>query len=225
MKNPSPKTPEKAMSREDLIASLTEDLTPVRRVKPAEGIALIAFATIIALVASIAVYEWWDGILAGEASGYFIITHGLLLVLGAASTAALVSGAMPRVGARASAPLWSAIMLGILPAGAIINLLSGNGDYAHEGLNDPVAYMCTMASLSAGALVLIAAVLWLRRGAPVSIERSAWLAGLTAGSLGALAYGITCPLDTFSHVGIWHVAPVAISTVIGRIVVPPLIRW
>ncbi|WP_108788794.1 NrsF family protein [Erythrobacter sp. Alg231-14] len=225
MNTPPTNPPKDAMSREDLIASLTEDLTPVKRVKPVEGVALIAFATVVALVASIAVYEWWGGLLTGEASGYFIITHGLLLVLGAASTAALVTGAMPRVGTRANAPLWSAIMLAILPAGAIINLMSGNGNHAHEGLNDPVAYMCTMASLSAGALVLIAAVLFLRRGAPVSIERSAWLSGLAAGSLGTLAYGITCPLDTFSHVGLWHVAPVAIGAVFARIVVPPLIRW
>ncbi len=216
---------EKYSNREDLIAALTEDLAPVKRVKPVEGILLIAFATLVAGVASIAVYEWWDGLLTGEASGYFLITHGLLLVLGAASTAALVSGALPRVGARANAPLWSAIMLGILPLGAIISLLSGHGNHAHEGLNDPVAFMCTTASLSAAALVLVASVLWLRRGAPVSLERSGWLAGLAAGSLGTLAYGITCPLDTFSHVGLWHVAPVAIAAVVGRIVVPPLIRW
>ncbi len=216
---------EKFSNREDLIAAMTEDLKPVKRVKPAEGIVLVAFATIVASVASIAYYDWWDGLLTGEASGYFLITHGLLLVLGAASTAALVTSAMPRVGSRANAPLWSAIMLGIVPLGAILSLLSGQGDHAHEGLNDPVAFLCTTASLSAGALVLVAAVLWLRRGAPVSIERSAWLAGLAAGSLGTLAYGITCPLDTLSHVGLWHVAPVAIAAAVGRLVVPPLIRW
>ncbi|MEM7665115.1 MAG: DUF1109 domain-containing protein [Pseudomonadota bacterium] len=216
---------EKYSNRDDLIAALTEDLTPVRRVKPVDGMMLIAFATIVAGVASIAVYEWWSGLLTGEASGYFLITHGLLLVLGASSTAALVSGALPRVGARANGPLWSAIMLGILPVGAILSLASGQGNHAHEGLNDPVATMCMTASLSAALLVGVASVMFLRRGAPVSLERSGWLTGLAAGSLGTLAYGITCPLDTFSHVGLWHVAPVAISAVIGRIVVPPLIRW
>ncbi|MDY7096684.1 MAG: DUF1109 domain-containing protein [Pseudomonadota bacterium] len=216
---------EKQQSREDLIAALTDDLKPVRRAKPVEGIALIAFATVIAAIASIASYEWWDGLLTGEASGYFLITHGLLLVLGAASTVALAASAMPRVGPRASAPLWAAIMVAIVPLVAVVSLMSGHSDHTHEGLNDPVAFMCTTASLAAGALVLVAAVLWLRRGAPVSIERSAWLAGLAAGSLGALAYGITCPLDTLAHVGLWHVAPVALSAVFARIVVPPLIRW
>jgi hypothetical protein len=212
-------------TREELIAALTEDLTPVRRVKPADGLILIAFAAVVAGVASIAIFEWRAGLLTGEASGYFLVTNGLLLVLGASSTAALVSGALPRVGVRGNAPFWGAAMLAILPIGAVLSLLSGQGSHAHEGLNDPVAAICTAASLAAGLLVAVAAVLWLRRGAPVSIERSAWLTGLAAGSLGTLAYGITCPLDTFSHVGIWHVAPVAIWAVIARFAVPPLIRW
>lgn len=216
---------EKFSNRDDLIAALTEDVTPVKLVRSTDGVALIAFATIIAAVVSIAVYEWWDGLLTGEASGYFLITHGLLLLLGAASGVALAKSAMPRVGAQSSAAIWGALMVAILPVGAVLSLLSGHGNHAHEGLNDPVAFMCVTGSLAASAIVLAASVLWLRRGAPVSIERSAWLAGTTAGALGALAYGITCALDTFSHVGLWHVAPVAICAVVGRLIVPPLIRW
>lgn len=216
---------QKYSNREDLIAALTEDVAPVKPVRSQDGVALIAFATIIAAVVSIAVYEWWDGLLTGEASGYFLITHGLLLLLGGATGSALIKGAMPRVGAQSSAAFWGALMVAVLPIGAALSLLSGHGNHAHEGLNDPVAMMCVTGSLSASAIVLAASVLWLRRGAPVSIERSGWLAGTTAGALGALAYGITCPLDTFSHVGLWHVAPVAISAVVGRLMVPPFIRW
>lgn len=216
---------EKYSSREELIAALTEDTTPVRPLRTTDGIALVAFSALVAAIASIAIFEWWDGLLTGEASGYFLITHGLLLLLGAASTSALVQGAKPRVGMRGNASLWGAAMLAILPIGAVLSLLSGHESHAHTGLNDPVAFMCTTASLAAASLVAIAAVLWLRRGAPVSIERSAWLTGLASGSLGTLAYGITCPLDTFSHVGLWHIAPVAISAAVCRLVVPPLIRW
>ncbi len=216
---------QQSMSREDLIAALSQDITPVRRVRPREGAVLIGFATIIVSIASIALTGWWSGLLTGEASGYFLITNGLLLVLGAASTAALVKSALPRVGPRASAPFWGAGMLAILPLGVIINLLSGRGNHAYNGLNDPFALHCTAASLGAAALVAIATVLWLRRGAPVSLERAGWLTGLAAGSLGTLAYGITCPLDTFSHVGLWHIAPVAIAAFIGRLAVPPMIRW
>ena len=52
-----------------------------------------------------------------------------------------------------------------------------------------------------------------------------WLTGLAAGSLGALAYNLTCPLDTVAHVGIWHTVPVLAWAVIGRLAVPSLIRW
>lgn len=216
---------EKHTNRSDLIAAMTEDLTPVKRVKAGEGLALIGFATVIAAIVAIAAFEWWDGLLTGEASGYFLITHGLLLTLGAASAVALTRSAMPRVGPRSSAPAWGSAMLAILPAGAIIGLLQGSEPHAHSGLNDPVALYCVTASLAAASLVAIASTLWLRRGAPVAIERAGWLTGLAAGSLGTVAYGITCPLDTYSHVGLWHVAPVAISAVIGRFAIPPLIRW
>lgn len=212
-------------SREDLIAALTEDLTPVRRVNPVEGGMLIGTATLIAFGLSVFFYQFWTGLVTGQASGYFWITHGLLMVLGVSSTAALVASSRPQVGIRANAPVWSAAMLAILPVAAIIGLFSLGASHTHEGLNDPAAYMCTRASVLAGLLVAATAVVWLRRGAPVSIERSAWLTGLAAGSLGTLAYGITCPLDSLSHVGLWHVAPVAISAVIARFVVPPLIRW
>ncbi len=216
---------QQSMSREDLIASLSESIKPVHRMRPRTGAVLIAMAALVASMVSIGVFKWWSGLLAGEASGYFLITNGLLLVLGTASTAALVKSALPRVGTRASAPYWGAAMLAILPLGAVIAMVSGNSNHAHTGLNDPVALMCTSASLASSALVAVACIAWLRRGAPVSLQRSGWLTGLAAGSLGTVAYGITCELDTFAHVGLWHVVPVAIAAVIGRLAVPPMIRW
>ncbi|TRD11753.1 DUF1109 domain-containing protein [Erythrobacter insulae] len=212
-------------SREDLIASMTENLAPVRRVKPIEGVLLIAAATAIATIGSIAIHEFWWGLLHGEASGYFLITHGLLLIVGLASAAGIIASAQPRVGSRGNAPAWSFAMLSIVPAAAIISLISAGGSGARSGFNDPAAWLCTQASLTAALVVAAASILWLRRGAPVSIERSAWLTGLAAGSLGTLAYGITCPVDSLSHVGLWHFAPVVIAAVIGRFAVPPLIRW
>lgn len=218
-----------SLSREDLIAAMAEELTPVRRVRPREGAALIGFATVVAGIASVVYFGFWSGIPAGDASAFFWITNGLLLLLGCASTAALSALALPRVGARANAPWWSAAMLGVIPAAALITLLSVEAGHDHSAgaVADPVLWHweCAAYGLAAGLLVAIAAVLFLRRGAPVAIERAGWLTGLAAGSLGSVAYGITCPLDTLAHVGIVHVAPVAISAVTARLVVPPLIRW
>ena len=210
-------------SRADLIASLTEDLTPVRQVKPGQGAALIGAATLLAGVISVAIFGFWTGIVSGVASGYFWITNGLLTVLGAASTAAIVASALPRVGAHTNSAIWAAAMIGVLPVAGMLTVLSTvTGRRA-----DPIFWHwgCAVYGTVAGLLVAAAAVAFLRRGAPVSLERAGWLTGIAAGALGSLAYGITCPLDSLNHVGIVHVLPVAVGAVLGRIIVPPLIRW
>ncbi|MEE4288964.1 MAG: DUF1109 domain-containing protein [Erythrobacter sp.] len=215
-------------SREELIAALTDGLTPIRRVRPAHGAALIAFATLLAGLAAVLVFGLWSGLLAGQVSAFFWITNGLLALLGAASTAALVSTALPRVGARSSAPWWSAAMLGVIPAAAIITLVSHGAGHVHAAsLADPglLHWECTAYGLIAALVVAAAAVAFLRRGAPVSLERAGWLTGLASGALGSLAYGITCPHDTLGHVGLWHTAPVALAALACRFAVPPLIRW
>ena len=223
---------EKQASREDLIAALAQDMTPVERVKPPQGAALIAFATIVAGAACIAIFEFWFGMFTGEASAFYWMANGLLLLLGAASASALVAGALPRVGARGSAPYWSAAMLGVAPIVAIITVISLEANHDHASgamsvLDDPLTWYweCAAYGTLAGSVIALAAVLFLRRGAPVALERSGWLTGLAAGSLGALAYNITCPLDSVAHVGFWHTAPVLIWALIGRFAVPPLIRW
>lgn len=217
MKNSPPQ------SRADLIASLTQDITPIRQVKPQHGAIIVGAATLIAGLISIAAFGLWPGLITGRASGYFWITNGLLAVLGAASTAALVASALPRVGARANAPIWGAAMVGVLPFAGLLSVLpaiTGSG-----AVSVTMYWECAAYGMAAGSLIAIAAIAFLRRGAPVSLERAGWMTGIAAGSLGSLAYGITCPLDSLSHVGIIHIVPVAIAAVIGRIAVPPLIRW
>ena len=219
---------EKHQSREDLIAALTEDLAPVKPVRPREGAALIVFAAIAASIACIAIFGFWTGIVTGAASPFFWISNGLLALVGAASTSALVSSTMPRVGPRGSAPAWSTAMLAILPVTAIITLASIEAGHDHgAGMADPglVFWECAAYGLAASSAVAIAAILFVRRGAPVALNRTAWLIGLSSGSLGALAYNITCPLDSLLHVGIWHTAPAFIAALFWRYAAPPLIRW
>ena len=212
-------------SRDALIAALTEDVTPVRRVHPAQGYAAIALACVVAAIASVGLHDFWSGLLTGEASGFFWITNGLLLVLGVASAVGLVAGALPRVGARGNAPAWSAAMLAVVPFTGLLVIATGAPDQVRSAQAEVAVWQCAAYALLAGSLVAGAAIAVLRRGAPVSLERSGWLTGLAAGALGSIAYGITCPIDGVAHVGIVHVVPVAIAAVIGRLVVPPLIRW
>ncbi|MBI1402338.1 MAG: DUF1109 family protein [Porphyrobacter sp.] len=212
-------------SRAALIAALAESTVPVRRVRPAEGTALVAAATLAAAAGASAIFAFWSGIATGAASPFFWIVNGLLLLLGAASTTALMAGALPQVGARPNAPLWAVAMLGVLPLAAVIEIVRAPAGDAPAGLADPDALHCLSSSLAAGLVVALAAVLFLRRAAPVALARQAWLTGLAAGSLGALAFGVTCPLDTLAHLGLWHVLPVPLAGLAARAIVPRLIRW
>jgi len=219
---------DKYSSRDDLIAALTEDVTPVQIVRPGQGAAMIVFATVAALIACLFIFGFWQGMINGEASPYFWISNGLLALVGAASTSALVSSVLPRVGAHGSAPQWSLAMLAILPLAAIIAFLSYEAGHDHGiGMSDPGLMYgeCALYGLTASLVVAGAAVAFVRRGAPVSLDRSGWLIGLASGSSGALTYNITCPIDSLMHVGIWHVLPVFVAAVFWRYAAPPLIRW
>lgn len=210
-------------NRDAMIAAMTEELAPVRPFNPMHGALLVGLAAFATVLAVEFVEGLWRGILAGEAAPFFWVTNGLLLVLGVASTAAVIAMSSPRVGGRNEAPKWASAMAGVLPVAALVSVLP----HADEGasLVDPYALHCATSAMASSLLVGAALVIWLRRGAPVSPALAGWYTGLAAGALGAVAYGLSCPLDTVTHLGIWHIAPVAAAAIGGRIVVPHLIRW
>ncbi len=209
--------------RDNLIAGLTEELAPVRSFRFADGAVLVTLAVLATVLAVSFLQGLWSGIVTGEAGPFFWITNGLLLLLGLASASAVITMASPHVGARHDSPNWAAAMVAILPAAAIISLLpKGLGA---SSLMDPVAIHCLVSSLIASTVTAGTLLLWLRRGAPVSLEKAGWFTGLAAGALGAVAYGLSCPVTTATHLGIWHVVPVAISAAVGRLAIPRLVNW
>ena len=206
-----------------LIAQLTEDLQPVRAMKGRDGLLLAALAGAVTVLAVWLAADLWDGVVTGEASPFFFVTNGLLLVLGLAAVAATVALASPSVGNRQDAPKWSMAMVGILPLTAVATVLaSGTGLAA---LMDPYSLHCLTAATGASALTFVALTYWLRRGAPVSVQTAGLFAGVASGAIGSFAYGLSCPLDGVAHLGLWHVLPVAITGLVGRAVLPRLIRW
>jgi len=92
-------------------------------------------------------------------------------------------------------------------------------------LNDDAALHCLPVSLIAAAAVGRALIIWLRRGAPVSQQAAGCFTGIAAGAIGTLLYGFSCPVDSFTHLGIWHVVPVAVAAIAGRLIAPKLIAW
>lgn len=209
--------------RDNLIAGLTEELAPVRAYSPRDGAILVTLAVLATVLAVDFFQGLWSGVITGEAEPFFWVTNGLLLLLGLASGSAVIAMASPHVGSRHDAPNWAAAMVAILPIAAIISVLPhGHGPSA---LVDPVSFHCLISSVIASTVTGGALLIWLRRGAPVSLERAGWFTGLAAGALGAVAYGLSCPITTVTHLGIWHVLPVAITAAVGRLVIPRLVSW
>ena len=206
-----------------LIAQLAGELEPVRPLRMRHGLALVAVATVLT-IAAIALWQGlWSGPANGQAAAIFFIANGLIALVGLAAARAVVRMAAPRVGARQDGLRWLLAALAILPVTALLLMALegtvGRHDQATDGLN------CFIAGTVSGIGVAAALILWLRRGAPVAPNLAGFYTGIAAGALGSFAHGMSCPFDTIGHLGIWHVAPVAVSAALGRIAVPALIRW
>ena len=206
-----------------LIAELAQDLAPVRPIRMAQGMALVAAATIGTLVLVEIIDGLWRGIAHGRASAFFFVANGMLAILGAAAALAVVRMASPHVGNRHDGARWTTGMLALLPVAAVLTL--GFSGAASQVLHDAYGLECFASGSAFGLITGGALVMWLRRGAPVSLNSAGIYTGIAAGAVGSFAYGMACPIDGIAHMGIWHVMPVALSAIVGRFVVPPLVRW
>ncbi|OYX52020.1 MAG: RNA polymerase subunit sigma [Sphingomonas sp. 32-66-10] len=153
----------------------------------------------------------------------FFVANALIGLVGLVAALAVIRMAGPRVGARQDGARWLLAALAILPMTAVIlAAIEGQIDW-HEHATHGLE--CFVAGTGSGALVAVALVAWLRRGAPVTLNIAGFYTGVATGALGSFAYGLTCPVDSIGHLGIWHVAPVALSAALGRFIVPHWVRW
>ena len=210
-------------AKPDLIDALVADLRPVKPLRTRDGTVLVAMAVVISVAAVATVKGLWAGAWNGKVSDIFLIVNGLLAVLGIVCTVGVLASATPRIGNRHDGPRWGLAMIGVVPMAALFHALTGHGQGAILG--DPFGMSCALNAVMASLPVAGTLVWWLRRGAPVSPNLAGLFVGVATGSFGSLAYGLSCPIDTMAHIGVWHIVPVAICGLIGRLAVPPLVRW
>ena len=206
------------------IETLVADLQPVRPVDPRGGalLAVAAFAVTGAVVA--AFFGLRPDIVAGDPHPMVMMREGMLLILGFASLAAVIASARPGVGQSSTGWRWALAAALLFPL-ISIGLSANNGGFPVEVLFWVDGPYCLAISISGGLLIGGALALWLRRGAPTALNRMGWLVGLTAGSFGTFAYGLHCASITVFYVGLWYTAAVALCALLGRLIVPRLIRW
>jgi hypothetical protein len=206
----------------DLIEALADDLQPVRAMRFGDGMALLGTAVAATAVAISMIFGLRDAVFNGSASPYFYIVNGLLVLLGIANAASVISMASPRVGNRHDGPRWAMAMAGVLPVAALISLLAEPDGHSALSADE---WVCTAYALAASMLTAGALFFWLTRGAPVSAKAAGLHLGVAAGALGSAVYGLHCPIDGLAHLGIFHIAPVLIAALVGRFVLPRLLRW
>lgn len=207
-----------------LIAELVDGLEPVKPLRFGEGVALALVAAAVTVVAVVAVYglraEW----LAGHLDPMQLVSTGLFLGLALAATVTVVVMSRPQVGNDHGGWRWAAAMAGLLPlAGAIVAAVRGSETLSPEVMRHGAE--CLAGGSLASLLVFALLVLWLRRGAPTSPERAGLVAGVAAGAFGIFAASLHCADNDIVHIGLWHSAAVVAMGLVGRALVPRLIRW
>lgn len=207
-----------------LIANLVGDLQPVKPLRFARGLGLAVAGGALTTLAVVASFGMRADLLAGQFDPVHLIAAGLFLVLGMAAAVTVIVMSRPQVGNDHSGWLWAATMAGLLPAAAIIVGLGGGSDIlARESIAHGVE--CLVIGGGSSLLVLAILAIWLRKGAPTAPDRAGLLSGVAAGSIGIFAFSLHCADNDIVHIGIWHSGVVLLMAGLGRVIVPPLVRW
>lgn len=202
---------------------LVDDLQPVKPMRWQRGlIAPLALALACSLLI-VSLTGARPDLLAGNLHPIFLLRGGLLLLLASVSGVTLMAMASPGVGNHGHAWKIALAAAMLVPLAALVMTLSGQPvdafAYTRSGLQ------CLGYSMATAFVTAAPMVQWLRKGAPVSPERAGWLTGLSAGGLGAFAYGFHCPFNSLTYIAVWYGLAVAASALAGRLIVPHLIRW
>ncbi len=211
-------------SAADFLDDLAQDLQPVRPIKPAYAWALTALAALAVVGLSVLVLGARHDVATGQPEPFLMLANGLLLMLALACSLAVISMARPQIGNSYQGPGWALGMAAILPASGIgLTLLHDSPPLGMLWVESGLVCLATSAALS--VIVSVPLIWWLRRGAPARPGLAGWLTGLAAGSYGVFAFALHCSHADMMHIGIWHSLAVITCGAIGRICVPPMIRW
>ena len=206
------------------IDNLVEELTPVKVLKNRDGLVLVLSVTAILAVAVVAIGGMRDDLLMGMSHPMFFLRGGALLLLGLTGCYAVISMSQPAVGNSFKGWIWALLAALLFPATAIgMAMISAPDDMAIFVPRYGVE--CLAVSVLTATGIAAAEISWLRKGAPVAVNRTCGLVGRSSGALGAAAYNLHCPFNRIFYVGLWYTLAVASAAVLGRRIVPRLIRW
>jgi hypothetical protein len=210
------------------MSALVDDLAPVRVVKRRDSLLLVAGATFIASAIVAMTYGMRSDVMAGNPHPIVIIRAGLLLLLGLATTLAVAAAARPSVGKPQNGWMWALAAAAVLPLAALSKFvyLYASGQPLDLFMVDfQFGPRCLMISSLSALWIGSFMTWWLRRGAPIALNRAGWLVGIAAGSFGTFSFNVYCNSTSIFYIGLWYSLAVTLCAVLGRLIVPRLIRW
>jgi hypothetical protein len=150
---------------------------------------------------------------------------GLSLLFVLASVPLLLRLARPGGDAGAWFATLGALLVGclMLVVGSLTSMPESERMFALTGGTFPVCAVIipTMAAPTAAGLFL-----WLRKQAPTRPALAGMTAGILASALAAMAYALTCPVDSAAFVATWYPLAImvraAIGALVGRFAVTPV---
>ncbi len=213
------------MKTADLIAALAADAAPARFAAPAPRLGIAA-----ALGASVALGMLTLGLgfhpsTVPMSAGWFWMKAGYGAVLAAAGFFAL--GRLAKPGARPGAgALW--VMLSALAVMAVLALVASMRATPEQmgplWMGDTWR-MCPWRILALAAPIFAGLVVGLRRLAPTRLALTGAAAGLMAGALASLIYGLYCRETAAPFVFTWYTLGIGASAAVGALAGRRLLRW
>lgn len=87
------------------------------------------------------------------------------------------------------------------------------------------SWFCPLIIITAALPVFVAIVAFLRHSAPTNIPLAGFVAGMTAGSVGAWTYSWGCIENGLTFVSLWYTLGILLCGLIGILLSRPLLRW
>ncbi|MFM7348678.1 MAG: NrsF family protein [Erythrobacter sp.] len=207
-----------------LIAELVGDLAPVRPLRFGPGLAAVLAAAGGSAAVLIALFGARPDWFYGSADPMHLVATGLYAGLGLAAAVTVIVMGRPQVGSDHAGWRWAAGMAALLPLAGLIVAMERGRSVMAPGMMVP-AGECALVGIVASLLTFAVLTAWLRRGAPTAPARAGLVAGVAAGAFGSFAVSLHCPDNDIVHIGIGHSAAIVAMAVLGRLVIPRLVRW
>lgn len=211
------------MRTDDLIADLAQSPWPT--VRPAVRIAAAMIGGwIIALIGLMLLAGPPLAAVADTGPTPFALKLGFTLALAIVSTLAAMAAGRP--GQRLG-PLLALIGLPFLIiAVAAAFELDSVGPDAWESLLFGTSFMSCLVAVSLASMPILAGMFWAYRVlAPTSPTVAGFLAGLSSGSAGAVAYALYCTETTASFLIAAYTPAILVPALIGALLGKRLLRW